>query len=80
MSYVWIEKDSGDTITLSDTLTTSIKNSSGTTTTVSVGFSVTSTNKSETLHNRVVEYCDSTTGDGYEYGGSGSYIKFNVRQ
>lgn len=80
MSYIWIEKDSGNTTEISSSFTTTFKLPNGGSSSTTIGAKASSTDESEELAVWIVEYCDSTTGNGYEYGGSGAYIKWNVRQ
>jgi hypothetical protein len=81
MLYVWLEKDSGDPIELSNAFSSTFPSSSGgPSTTVSTTVKQTITDEDDELGQAIVEYCDQTSGEGYEYNSSGARMRFNVRQ
>lgn len=73
MLYVWYEHDSGATTTYSTTLTSTFDSGSVTS---AVSFSI--TDGDDLLNQSIVEYCDNTDGDGYQY--YTGKIYFYVRQ
>jgi hypothetical protein len=81
MLYVWIEKDPGDPIELSNTFSSSFPGVGGAPgTNFSTTVKQTITDEDDELGEAIVEYCDQTTGDGNEYNSGVGRIRFNVKQ
>jgi hypothetical protein len=81
MLYVWIEKDPGDPIELSNTFSSTFPGTGGAPgSTFSTTVKQTITDEDDELGEAIVEYCDQTTGEGYEYNSGVGRIRFNVKQ
>ncbi|WP_075348952.1 hypothetical protein [Algoriphagus marinus] len=81
MLYVWIEKDPGDPIELSNTFSSSFPGVGGAPgTNFSTTVKQTITDEDDELGEAIVEYCDQTTGDGNEYNSVVGRIRFKVKQ
>lgn len=81
MLYVWIEKDPGNPIEISNSFTSTFPSTSGgPSTSITTSVKQTITDEDDELGEAIVEYCDMTTGEGYEYNATGARMRFNVRQ